>query len=222
MHHMRAVIVGGGTLGSSRALRRFLAQADVLICADGGLHQVRKFNLAPQAVIGDFDSADARTVAWARKRGSVLRRFPAEKDKTDTELALDYAIERGVTEVDFIAALGGRLDHTLANVSLLTRATSHGLRARILAGRSQLILVNSHLQLEAGVGDVVSLLAVTETVLGVTTQGLKYSLREGTLHRGSTLGISNEVITLPASVRVQEGLLLVLVTGHRASRRAAR
>ncbi len=176
---------------------------------------MRKWDVVPQAVVGDFDSADARLVAWARKRGSTLRRFPREKDKTDTELALEYAIAQGVTEVDFLGALGGRIDHTLANVGLLTLAASRGLRARIVDGRTQVTLVEDDFQLEATPRDLVSLIALSETVRGVTTQGLKYPLTDGTLERGSSLGVSNEVIALPSSVRIRNGLLLIVITRQR-------
>ncbi len=219
---VRAVIVSGGPLLASPAFRQLLRQADLVFCADGGLQQVRKYNVIPDAVIGDLDSADPKTLKWARRHGILVRQFRREKDKTDTELALDYAIEQRATEVDFLGVLGGRIDHSLGNVFLLARAESRGLRARLLDERTQVMVVTRAIQLEAASGDLVSLIALTETVRGVTTQGLRYPLTRGVLRRGSTLGVSNEVTVRPASVRIGSGLLLVIVTRHGRAGRQVR
>ncbi len=126
----------GDASAPSRALRRAVQEADLIICADGGLRPIHALAIAPQVVIGDFDSVEPTLVEWARGHGSTLVPHPQDKDKTDVELALDHAIERGATEVDFFGVLGGRVDHMLANVALVTLATSRGIRTRIIDGRS--------------------------------------------------------------------------------------
>ncbi len=210
---MRATVVGNGRLQPSRALREDLRHADLVICADGGVRNAHALGVSPHVVIGDFDSADKRMLAWARRRGARLMTYPREKDQTDTELALEYALESGATEVDLVGVLGGRIDHALANVALLIRAAGQHRRARILDGRTELFLAEGQ-PIPGRVGDLVSLLPLSERVEGVATQGLRYPLVNSALSLASTLGISNEIVDAPATVHVGRGWLLIVIT-HR-------
>jgi thiamine pyrophosphokinase len=209
-----AVIIANGRFRPSSALRALVADAELLICADGGLRHARALGRAPQLVVGDFDSAPPALAAWARRHRAKLLTYPEAKDKTDTELALDAAAARGIREIDFIAAMGGRPDHALANLLLLVRARRLGITARIHDGRCLLFLVDDARPLPAARGDTLSLIALSESVAGVTTAGLGYPLKDGTLALGSSLGISNVVLSVPAAVSVGNGLLLaVLIRG---------
>jgi thiamine pyrophosphokinase len=207
----RAVIIANGRVRPSAALRDLVAQADLLICADGGLRHARALRRAPQIVVGDFDSAPAALTAWARRHGAEFVRYPPAKDKTDTELALEAAIARGAQEVDFIAVGGGRPDHALANLLLLVTARRGGARAWIHDGRALIFLIDSGQPLPARRGDVLSLISLTETSEGISTAGLRYPLADGTLTLGSSLGISNEVVSTPATVSVRTGLLVAFL-----------
>ncbi len=208
---MQAVIIAHGRFRPSAALRDLVAKADLLICADGGLRHARALGRPPQIVIGDFDSLPRRLASWARRHGAEFVQYPEGKDKTDTELALDAAAARGATAVDLIAAMGGRRDHSLANLLLLVTAGRRGLRARIHDGRALVFLIAGDHPLAARVGNTVSLLSLSETSEGVSTVGLRYPLENGVLTLGSSRGISNEVISTPASVRVRSGLLLAIL-----------
>jgi thiamine pyrophosphokinase len=205
-----AVIIANGRFRPSAALRALVAKADLLICADGGLRYARALGRPPQLVVGDFDSSPAALVAWARRHRAKFLRYPAAKDKTDTELALDAAVAWGVSAVDFIAVTGGRPDHALANLLLLVAANRRGIGGRIHAGRSLIFLIDGH-PLPAGRGDTLSLLALSETVKGITTVGLEYPLKDDTLILGSSLGVSNTVVSVPAIVTVARGLLLAVL-----------
>lgn len=218
---MHAAIVGNGRVRPSRALREALQRTDLLICADGGVRVAYALKRPPHIVIGDFDSAGARMLQWARRHGAALLRFPTDKDKTDTELAIHHALDAGVAEIDLYGVLGGRVDHALANVGLLTLAAQRGCRARLLEGPSEIYLAGTKTRIAGVIGDLVSLLPVSDVASGVTTNGLKYPLLNGTLRLGSTLGVSNEISVSPASVTVGHGMLLVIVT-HRGGRAGAR
>ena len=215
---MRAAIVAGGRLRVDPALRRRLRAADLLVCADGGLRVARRLRLRPGAAVGDFDSASPALLAWARSAGASIVQHPVEKDQTDAELALDYVVRRGAREVEFFGALGGRLDHLLANVALLLRARSLGARLRIVDGGVEVFLATSRTALDARRGDLVSLLSLSARASGVTTRGLKYPLRNAVLREGSSLGISNEVVVPRASVSVRSGDLLIVHTRRRTRR----
>jgi len=212
---MRAAIIGSGPLRPTRPLRDLLGRANLVICADGGVQIARALGIVPQVVIGDFDSAGAALLSWARRKGARLIAYPREKDRTDAELALEYALEAGAADIDLFGVLGARIDHTLANIGLLIQAAGQQKRARILQGRAELFLAEAQTPISGRRGDLVSLIPLSDSAGGVTTQGLKYPLADAVLRITTTLGVSNEITTPPASVNVRRGWLLVVVTHRR-------
>jgi thiamine pyrophosphokinase len=213
----RAAILAGGRLTGVAEARRVVRAAGLLICADGGLRAARRLGVRPHVAIGDFDSASADLRAWAVRAGARIVAHPVEKDETDTELALDYAIAAGARAIDFLGALGGRLDHELANVALLLRARAAGVFMAIREGRTIAFLAPRRSPLPAAPGDTVSLLPVSWRVTGITTSGLFYPLRRATLARGSTRGISNHVTSPRPAIAHAVGDLLVIVTRRRGT-----
>jgi thiamine pyrophosphokinase len=211
---MRAAIIGSGPLRPTRLLRDLLGAADLVICADGGVRIARALGIVPRVVIGDFDSAGAALLSWARRRGARLIAHPREKDRTDTELAVEYALQAGAEELDLLGVLGARIDHTLANLGLLIHVAGQQKRARMLQGRVELFLAEAQTSIPGRRGDQVSLIPLSDSAGGVTTHGLKYPLDDAVLRITTTLGVSNEITTPPASVGVRRGWLLVVIT-HR-------
>jgi thiamine pyrophosphokinase len=208
---MRAAIVGNGRLPPTRSLRQLLRHADLVVCADGGLRPTRALRVTPQVAIGDFDSASPSLLAWARRHGTRLLAYPREKDKTDTELAIQYALRAGASTIDLVGVLGGRIDHSLANIALLVALARQRRRARIVHGETELFLATPRASIPGRVGDRVSLIPLSARVSGVSTRGLKYPLADSTLRVDSTRGISNEITASPASVRTRRGWLLVVI-----------
>jgi thiamine pyrophosphokinase len=194
-----------------------LRAAGLLICADGGLRAARRLGVRPHVAIGDFDSASQGFRSWATRVGAQIIVHPVEKDETDTELALDYAIAAGARAIDFFGALGGRLDHELANVALLLKARAAGVSMSIREGRTIVFLADHRSRLPAAPGDTVSLLPVSSRVTGITTSGLFYPLRRATLSRGSTRGISNLVTARRPAITHAAGVLLVIITRRRGT-----
>jgi thiamine pyrophosphokinase len=207
---MYAVIVANAPDMDAAPYEAQIRAADMLIAADGGALPLLRLGLLPALVIGDLDSLDAASQATLRGRGVELRRFPRAKDETDLELALLHAAERGATQIDILGALGGRWDHTLANVALLALPELRGRRARLLGERQELFLVRDAAAIDGRMGDTVSLLPLTPTAQGVTTQGLLYPLGEATLRYEQARGISNVLVEPPGRVSLRDGLLLVV------------
>ncbi len=156
-----------------------------------------------------FQSRNGRT--W-RRAAAALSSIPGPKDETDLELALGYAAGQGAQDIVILGALGGRLDHTLANVLLLTLPVLAGLQVRIAAGEQEALLVRGGetLALEGNAGDLVSLLPLGGDARGVTTNGLAWALRDDTLRFGSSRGVSNEMTAATARIQVEEGYVLVV------------
>ena len=184
--------------------------ADLLIAADGGALALLRAGRLPHLVIGDMDSLDAASEAQLVAQGVELRRFPREKDETDLELALLYAVAAGATAIDILGALGGRWDHTFANVALLAMPELRGRRVRLLADRQVLFLVRDTARLDGQIGDTLSLLPLTPEVRGITTRGLLYPLEQATLRYERARGVSNVLLAPPGEVTIHDGLLLVV------------
>ena len=187
-----------------------LKAADLVIAADGGALPLVRAGRRPDIVIGDMDSLDQVTLAGLAEQGAELRRYPREKDETDLELALLHAAALGATAIDVLGALGGRWDHTLANVALLALPELAGRPTRLLADRQTLFLVRDSAMLYGQLGDTISLIPLAGPVHGVTTAGLLYPLRDATLSFERARGISNVLIEPPGQVSVRAGLLLVV------------
>jgi thiamine pyrophosphokinase len=207
---MYTVIVANAPDLDAAPYQEQIRAADLLIAADGGALPLLRLGLLPQIVIGDLDSLDAASATTLAECGVELRRFRRDKDETDLELALLHAAERGADTIDILGALGGRWDHTLANVALLALPDLRGRRARLLADRQELFLVRDSAAIAGAVGDTVSLLPLTGEVRGITTRGLLYQLEDATLSYERARGVSNVLLEPPGNVTLREGLLLVV------------
>jgi thiamine pyrophosphokinase len=212
---MRVVIVASGELGPADA--GWLDGASLVIAADGGAAALDRLGRRPDRLVGDLDSADATLVERLAATGVAIERHPADKDESDTELALDAARAAGATEVVLLGALGGdRLDHGLANLLLLTDAELSGVDIRLVGGGSVVrVLHGGHsLLLRGPVGALVTLLPIGGNAAGVTTDGLRWPLAASELRTGRSRGLSNVVERTPAAVSLEHGTLLVIETDH--------
>ncbi|MCL2754278.1 MAG: thiamine diphosphokinase [Oscillospiraceae bacterium] len=164
------------------------AQAFV-IAVDGGYDRLTECGIVPDLVIGDFDSLTGKLPVTVE-----TLRFPQEKDESDTELAVQEAIRRGCKAFRIYGALGGRLDHTLANIALMISLSERGYDCRLIGEREWLTAVvsNSRFKLDCATGQTVSVFTADESAHGVTLTGFKYPLANAVLQRG-TRGLSNEV-----------------------------
>lgn len=210
---MRVVIVAAGHLDPRDARR--VDGADLLIAADGGADTLDRLGRRPNLVIGDLDSADPSLVERLAASGTRIDRHPIDKEASDTELALDAAIAVGATDVVLLGALGGRrLDHQLANLTLLADPSLAGTEVRLIdrATSVRAIRDGESLDLVGSVGDLVTLLPLGTDAVGVTTRGLRWALEGATLAAGRSRGLSNEVTQAPASVSLERGTLLVVET----------
>jgi thiamine pyrophosphokinase len=207
---MYTVIVASAPELDIAPYQEHIRAADLLIAADGGALPLLRAGIMPHVAIGDMDSIDAAGLADLEAHGVALQRFRREKDETDLELALLYAAATGATAIDILGALGGRWDHTLANVALLALPELRTRRARLLADGQTLFLVCDAATLEGQAGDTVSLLPLRGDAHGVTTKGLRYPLADATLSYERARGVSNVLLDPPGYVSLRKGLLLVV------------
>lgn len=180
-------------------------EGDLLIAADGGYASLTRLGVTPHLVVGDFDSL-----------GSVpdhpdVHQLPCEKDDTDIGYALKVGLERGYTRFVLLGGMGGRLDHTIANLQLLGYLSQRG-AVGILAGNGQAAtaITNGSFAFPKTMSGYCSVFCQSGTAQGITLEGLKYSLTDAQLTGSFPLGVSNEFLGLPAKVTVQEGTLLLI------------
>ncbi|MBQ4608886.1 MAG: thiamine diphosphokinase [Clostridia bacterium] len=204
---MRALIVLGGEAPGRALLERCMRQSDLTIAADRGLAAFDKAGLAPDCLIGDMDSVPQNVLERYTGRLEQTRLNPV-KDDTDAEAALHLAVSRGADEITFLGALGGRLDHALANVMLLNRAHQLGARAEILSETVRIARVCGAERLCGAKGDTVSLLPLGRAE-GVTLTGFYYPLADHTLTSDTSLGVSNVVVSNEARIEAAAGDLIL-------------
>jgi thiamine pyrophosphokinase len=210
---VRAIIVASGRpSGGGEAWRSWVGTGDLVVGADGGAAHALAWGLTPHVVIGDMDSLPDRARASLAASGCEFIVHPRAKDETDLELALSYVVERGFHEVIIFGALGGRLDHTIANLLLLALRRFAATQIRIVGDREEALLVRggSSVAVEGLPGDLVSLLPLGGDASGVTTAGLAWALAGDTLRFGSSRGVSNELTDSTARIAVEYGCLLVV------------
>lgn len=204
---MHVVVVANGEMTGGARVRDLWASADLRVAADGGARNARLWlERAPQVLIGDMDSLDDETREWLDAAPVEMIQHPRAKDETDLELALQLAQTRGADEITILGAFGGRTDHFLANLMLLTR-TPH---LKIVDAQTEMWMGAGDDVIHGMRGDVVSLIPLDDAVEGIATQDLEYPLRGETLERGSTRGISNVMLGERARVAWARGALLIV------------
>ena len=202
------ILAGGAT--PTPQVQRALPPAAMCIAADSGIDHARRLGITPDVVVGDLDSVSADGLAWAEQTEAVIHRYPSEKDQTDLELAMEYAVEAEPTRIVVAGIGGGRFDHLLANFALLADRRYAGPQIDGLVGTALVSVVHDHRQLLGEVGELISLLAVGGRAEGVATTGLRYRLVGETLRAGSSRGVSNVFATRRATVSLVEGTILAI------------
>jgi len=186
--------------------------ADMVIAADGGANWLAEHSLVPHVLVGDMDSVSQEVRDRVESHGGRLVTAQRAKDETDLELALLEAVALGAQQITVLGALGGRIDHTLANVHLLAMPALHSRDVRLYDGVTFLWLTDGQTRVQGEQGDVVSLIPLSDDVQGIRTQGLAYPLRSETLFLGPARGISNVMTEAEATIELEAGLLLIAHT----------
>ena len=203
----KCIIVTSYVEGQIRKIVNIEPQ-DCIICADGGYDLALAEGITPDVVIGDLDS----TTANLGPDVTVLR-SPSHKDVTDTALCLDYALDQGYNNVLIVGGLGGRLDHTVANLQNLFHYTMNSMSIMISDEKNIVMaLINDEMYLPNMDGYSLSLFSFGERCNGVTVSGVMYPLNNHCLTNSFPLGVSNEFVDEDAYIKVEDGQLLVILS----------
>jgi thiamine pyrophosphokinase len=205
-------IVAGGELGDPGFLREQVTgvKPAAVICADRGARHLQAAGIVPTLIVGDMDSLDAESARLYEAGGCRFIRHPREKDETDTELALGEAFGMAPAEVWIWGAMGFRIDHTLANLSLLVQGAERGVEVKLIDEWCEVLLVTRRRVLEGKVGQTVSLLPFAGDAAGVTLTGFEYPLTEAVLAVGHPRGTSNRLVGRRGVIEIETGSVLAV------------
>ena len=182
--------------------------AEYIIACDRGYSYAKRSGIVPDLLLGDFDSYTGKL-----PEGAAVERLPREKDDTDTMHAVRRALELGFTRISLYCALGGRLDHTLANIQNAASAAAEGANVTILDEREEItFLTGGTLRLPRRKGWGLSVFSLTDRCTGVCLRGVKYRLEDAVLTNRVPLGVSNEFAAPEAEISLTQGILMIAQT----------
>jgi len=206
----RCLIFGASPDWDYAALLVKKEEGDLLICADGGYRHAKALGLTPDWLVGDFDSLPENGEA-----DHILRVKP-EKDDTDANLAVLKGLEQGYHIFAMYGGLGGRVDHSMANIQMMADLAEKGISLTLYDEQSALRVLTpgNHIIQKAGYR-FLSIFSFDRETKGVTLNGMKYPLFDAVLSNRFPLGVSNEILEEHGEISFTEGLLLVIQSGDR-------
>ncbi len=182
-----------------------IIDSDFIIAADGGYSYLKQNNILPDLAVGDFDS-----LCFIPKDVEVIQ-HPCEKDDTDMALAVNEGFRRGYNCFVIYGGLGGRLDHTLANIQTLQFIAKNNGRG-FLCNKDTIVtsIYNNSIKFSRNNMGTVSIFCLDKVAKGVTIKGLKYEVCDAELNSSTPLGVSNEFINKEAEITVIDGCLTII------------
>ncbi|HPF44906.1 MAG TPA: thiamine diphosphokinase [Syntrophomonadaceae bacterium] len=206
---MKCLLMANGKYGDITAYYGLADRADLVICADGGANYAYQMGVLPDYIIGDLDSIRPEVREYFNKQQVIFKAYPPAKDFTDTQLALETAEDLGADEIIFVGTLGGRLDHTLANLYSCIETVRKGKKVSHFGSDVTIYLVNSQVRLKGRTGDLVSIIALTEKATGINISNFAYPLQDAVLYQDKPYAVSNRMLSDTAEIRVKKGIIAV-------------
>ena len=198
---MKAFIYSGGSIAPENIIES-PSSDDMIIAADSGYNNAKLMGIRPDILLGDFDSLREDSIP----NGVKTLKVPAEKDFTDTQLAVDTAIKNGATEIVIIGGLDGRLDHTLSNLAILEDMWEKKIFCTLTDGKNRVRYIeNASTLIPKSNFKYLSLIARTKKLKGVEIKGCKYPLENATIDKNFQYAVSNEIIQNCALIAIRRG-----------------
>ena len=204
---MRCVIISGSPETNSNFVKQVVKPDDYVICADRGYEFAKLAKIEPNLIVGDFDSYQEKISASCE----IVRLNP-HKDDTDTIHAIDLAFEKGFTEFLLLGALGGRTDHTFANITALLYIADKGGRGVLLSEKEHIeLLKKGEYFYNEYCGKTFSLFPFGCNSVCVSYKGVEYPLERYTLKSSVPLGISNIFISEKSEIKIYDGNAILII-----------
>ncbi len=210
---MKICIILNGEIKNYDYINSIISNAsyDYIICSDGGANHAYNMNILPDYIIGDLDSTSKDIIAYYKSKNVKFKKFPTKKDETDTELSIKLSEKLNAKQIDLIGALGGRIDHTIANINLLYYIRKKGIKPRIITDKEEVyIAIDEELTIDGKKGDIVSILPIRNDAKGITLKNLEYPLENQDIEFSTPLGISNVMTDSSCNIKVNEGSIIII------------
>ena len=212
-------IIAGGKIEDAFAIEVLKGFAEkTVIAADSGMEFLRRNEIVPQVIIGDFDSVSKETLEWFQKKeGIVWHRLNPQKDDTDTEFALRLAISMGAECITVLGGTGSRLDHVLGNIELLGIGLELGVEIELLDANNRIRMTDHGMVLkkEEQFGKYVSFFSMGDKVTGLSLTGFQYPLDGYTLKNSDGIAVSNQLSDDCGIIEFETGYLMMVLSKDR-------
>lgn len=207
----KALLISGGRQVSKELIEKYIDR--FIIVADGGARLLKKYDLQANLLLGDLDSIGDESLSYVEKNGIEIKKFPAKKDFTDTELALSYLVDEGYKDIIILGALGTRLDHELANLLNLKKLYKNGIRAKIEDDYNEVIYVEEgSYDFEKTNKKYFSLISASDK-LNFSTKGLYYEVENLVIDfNNPSRAVSNEIISNKATIKINYGSAFIIMS----------
>ena len=206
---MRFLIMTNGDYGDLNWYRGRAERFERVICVDGGARWARMLGIMPDWIVGDMDSITEADRKCMEQAGVCFKVFPQEKDFTDTQLALELALNEDCREIVVWGGAGSRLDHTLSNLFSAVLPVQKGVSVLFEAPGVDVYVINERLLLPGHPGDTVSLIVLGDKADGVVLRGFRYPLNGVVLEGRWQWAVSNVIVAKGPIVQVSSGVLAV-------------
>lgn len=210
----KCIVIGAGDFSLSEIN---VSEKDLCIAVDGGYVYCKIMGIIPDIIIGDMDSVDEGTLfdilAIEKDNPDKVIRLTPEKDDTDMLAALKIGMSKGYKDFIIYGAMGGRIEHTIANIQCLSYLKNNGCKAYIMDENVMMTVVKDEtVNFNKAMEGYMSLFALGDKATGVTIKGMKYLLNQTTITNDYPIGISNEFTGAEGSICVEKGMLLIIIT----------
>ncbi len=211
---MKVLIILGGKMSDDFLKKMYESyQADHVIVSDGALAVMDRMHLPFHSLVGDFDTIDPEILQkYENKFGIYVERHRPEKNETDSELAIQIAMQKQPSDIVMLGATGGRMDHTLGNLHLIYQCMKKGIPCAVYDEWNRITLIEKEVIIEKKkiYGKYISFLPFFERAENINLEGFAYPLLHAVLEKGTTLAISNEIDAPIAKVTVEKGILICI------------
>lgn len=206
---MKTLIVAGGNPPSFDLLSKYTS-THFIISADKGTDVLYKYNIKPNIILGDFDSAKEESINYFKNIGVTIEKFPKDKDYSDTFLCVEEAIKRGATEIVILGATGIRIDHLIGNINLLYLIKEKGIYGEIVDENNQMFIIESPFEIYGEKGEYFSVFSLGDHIEDLNITNSKYELSNYKLLPKDSLILSNEFTEKPLKINFNGGKLLFI------------
>lgn len=207
---MKVLIVSGGTAPSKELIQEQIKDNSLIVCADGGGNYLYNYKIIPQYLVGDFDSIDREALMFFKNNNCKIEKYPKDKNFTDTEIALNKALDLKADEIVFTGCTGSRLDHVFANLGLLLKCNYLNVKGYIKDENNVIELLYGSKRIKGHKGETFSLHAYCDCVRNLSIIGAKYKLDNYNLYIGDGRTVSNEFLDNYVNITFDTGKLLLV------------